>query len=81
MSRLDLPLDPEGDSYTQLMCAEVGRFRYAVACRHRIFFTNSKRRWKRHYQAAKRRGLPGTWFVNDGERFNWSRIRLSDAAL
>lgn len=77
--KLDSPLDPSGDAYTEMRVA--ANFRFAVICRHRTLFTNSPRRFKRHYRAASRRGLAGTWFKRQNGIFVWWRIRLSEQAL
>lgn len=77
-ARLDTPLDP-GNAYVSTDGG--GRFNYAVICRGRKLFTNSKARFKRHYRAARRRGLSGTWFKRRDGELVWWRIRLSDHAL
>lgn len=78
MSVLDLPLDPTGCAYSSLYQADRMNFRFAIICHGRTFFTNSKRRWKRHYRAATKRNLPGTWLINRDGYFVWWKIRLSD---
>lgn len=76
----DAPLDPEGDAYGDFVGDD--RFSYAVVCRHRAFYTNSKRRFKKHYRLARRRSLPGTWFKKDDFGiFRFWRIVLSDDCL
>lgn len=80
MSAFDLPLDPEGDAYTAFLGDD--RFRYAIICRGRKHYTNSKKRFKAHYRRASRRGLPGTWFKKDDfGMFRWWKIVLSEHAL
>jgi hypothetical protein len=59
----DEPMDPKGDAYTAFVGDD--RFRYAMIVRHKIFYTNSKKRFKRHYRLCRRRWTPGTWFKKD----------------
>jgi hypothetical protein len=79
MVSLDDPLDPKGDAYTSFIGDE--RFRYAVICQHKTLYTNSRKRFKRHYRIAKRRGLSGTWFKKNSGVFQFWRIRLSAGVL
>src|SRR5580658_4705456 len=78
---LDSPMDPKGYAYVELQGN--GRFTYAVICDGRKHFTNNKARWKKHYKAAKKRGLAGTWFVWDSHPifglpyYRWCKILLS----
>ncbi len=80
---LDGRLDPYGDAYLSL--SGDGVFKYAVICRHRVHYTNCKKRWKKHYRAACKRNLPGTWLHwtdgSLGPSYTWWRIRLSDNVL
>lgn len=85
---LDRPMDPEGDAYTSIPVKPMNEnFKYAVVCRHKTFFTNSKARWKKHYRAASKRKLPGTWFEKEKSYgqytgyFVWKKMRLSSHAL
>jgi hypothetical protein len=78
MHWLDGPIDP-GNAFIAL--GGYSKFKFAIICRHRLLFTNSRTRFKRHYRLACRRGLPGTWFKYDSGHFRWWRIRLSKNAL
>lgn len=80
MIDFDAPLDPEGDAYTAFVGDD--RFRYAIICRHRVLYTNSKRRFKTHYRRARRRWIPGTWFKKDDFGiFRFWRVILSAGVL
>lgn len=80
MNVLDLPLDPDGDAYTSFVGDD--RFRYAAIVSHKTFYTNSKKRFKRHYRLCRRRWLPGTWFKKDDFGiFRFWRIILSPGVL
>jgi hypothetical protein len=85
---LDLPMDPEGDAYTSLHFKPLNlNFRFAIVCREKTFFTNNKKRWKKHYRAASKRKLSGTWFEQEKSYgqytgyFIWKKMRLSEGAL
>jgi hypothetical protein len=81
-SNLDKPLDPKGNAYTSLKGD--GQFLYAIICDGKIHHTNSKKRWKRHYRAASKRHLSGTWFYwtqdvwGGPDYYTWWRIRLTN---
>lgn len=79
MTDWDAPLDPDGDAYTSL--SSENEFQYAIVCRHRVLYTNSRKRFKRHYRIARKRGLAGTWFKKEYGVFRWWRIRLSAGVL
>jgi hypothetical protein len=50
-------IDPDDD---------FGSFRYKVNAHGIVRFTNSYRRWRRHYLMCKRLNIPGTWYKWDG---------------
>ena len=77
MKWLDDPVDPQGCAVTEL-CSDKP-FKYCCMTVQRTFYTNSRRRWRRHYRLCKRRNRPGTWLQKDDTGvYAWSRMILSE---
>lgn len=70
-----------GSAFLAYYSEKAEQFKYCILLEDRIYFTNSKRRFKEHYRCSKKRKINGTWMkrrigYNGRYYYSWWRIRM-----